>query len=305
VNLRALWAVVLRYYLYHFLSWPQLLYVAEESSPSSSSGGKIVGYVLAKMEEDAAVPHGHITSLAVLRSHRKLGLATKLMHATQKAMQQCFYAQYCSLHVRKSNTAAFHLYSDTLGYAVHNIEAKYYADGEDAYDMRNTFAVNPKQPKVDVPVYVERKRKEVAQPPKPEGEKGAAGASSAATPASSGSASNSSAAGPAAAGASSSSNSGEKKENGTDVAASGVPGAGASAGVAGEKKKKKKKKKAGAGAAAAAAGGKEESGDEDEEGDKSKKKEDAPAAAPAAPISQAQMLENLQAAMASLKAKAK
>lgn len=34
--------------------------------------GKIVGYVLAKMEEDANVPpHGHITSLAVLRTHRK------------------------------------------------------------------------------------------------------------------------------------------------------------------------------------------------------------------------------------------
>ena len=88
--------LVCRYYLYHFLSWPQLLYVAEESSSKFASGGKIVGYVLAKMEEDAAVPHGHITSLAVLRSHRKLGLATKLMNATQRAMQQVFYAQVSS-----------------------------------------------------------------------------------------------------------------------------------------------------------------------------------------------------------------
>lgn len=85
--------VACRYYLYHFLSWPQLLYVAEEASSKHPSGGKIVGYVLAKMEEDAAVPHGHITSLAVLRSHRKLGLATKLMNATQRAMQQVFYAE--------------------------------------------------------------------------------------------------------------------------------------------------------------------------------------------------------------------
>lgn len=43
-------------------------------------------YVLAKMEEDAEIPHGHITSLAVLRTHRKLGLATKLMTSAQKAM---------------------------------------------------------------------------------------------------------------------------------------------------------------------------------------------------------------------------
>lgn len=33
----------LQYYLYHILSWPQLLYVAEDYD------GKIVGYVLAKM----------------------------------------------------------------------------------------------------------------------------------------------------------------------------------------------------------------------------------------------------------------
>jgi ribosomal protein S18 acetylase RimI-like enzyme len=76
------------------------------------------------MEEDASTPHGHITSLAVMRSHRKLGLAAKLMNATQRAMQQLFYAEYCSLHVRKSNIAAFHLYSETLGFAVHEIEAK-------------------------------------------------------------------------------------------------------------------------------------------------------------------------------------
>ncbi len=31
-----------RYYMYHILSWPHLLYVAEDN-------GKLVGYVLAKM----------------------------------------------------------------------------------------------------------------------------------------------------------------------------------------------------------------------------------------------------------------
>ena len=55
----------MKYYFYHALSWPQLLYVAQDSKK------KIVGYVLAKMEEDAPEVHGHITSLAVLRSHRK------------------------------------------------------------------------------------------------------------------------------------------------------------------------------------------------------------------------------------------
>ncbi|EXB95301.1 N-alpha-acetyltransferase 11 [Morus notabilis] len=120
----------MKYYLYHILSWPQLLYVAEDYN------GRIVGYVLAKMEEESNECHGHITSLAVLRTHRKLGLATKLMSAAQNAMEQVFGAEYVSLHVRKSNRAAFNLYTETLGYKIHDVEAKYYADGEDAYDMR-------------------------------------------------------------------------------------------------------------------------------------------------------------------------
>jgi ribosomal protein S18 acetylase RimI-like enzyme len=71
----------MRYWLYHILTWPQLQYVAEDVT-----SGKIVGYVLAKMEGEGEPPekvHGHVTSLAVSRSHRKLGLATKLMSMTR------------------------------------------------------------------------------------------------------------------------------------------------------------------------------------------------------------------------------
>lgn len=51
-------------------------------------------------------------------------------------MYETFNAVYVSLHVRKSNVAALALYRDTLGFKVGGIEAKYYADGEDAYSMR-------------------------------------------------------------------------------------------------------------------------------------------------------------------------
>ncbi|XLV03324.1 hypothetical protein S245_017661 [Arachis hypogaea] len=47
-----------------------------------------------------------------------------------------FGAEYVSLHVRKSNRATFNLYTETLGYKIHDMEAKYYVDGENAYDMR-------------------------------------------------------------------------------------------------------------------------------------------------------------------------
>lgn len=123
----------LKYYFYHVLSWPQLLQVAEDHK------GKVVGYVLAKMEEEDTPPHGHITSLSVLRTHRKCGLATKLMTASHNRMTESFDAHHVALHVRKSNRAAFHLYSQTLDYEIRDVERGYYADGEDAYDMRKVF----------------------------------------------------------------------------------------------------------------------------------------------------------------------
>jgi peptide alpha-N-acetyltransferase len=97
----------MKYYFYHILTWPQLTYVAEDHK------GRIVGYVLAKMsgfgdfilaresrcnltmsgireeEEEGStekIQHGHFTSVAVLRSHRKLGLATKLMEQSLNSM---------------------------------------------------------------------------------------------------------------------------------------------------------------------------------------------------------------------------
>ena len=128
----------LKYYFYHAMSWPQLLYVAEDN-------GTIVGYVLAKMDDadddkrESSQIHGHITSLAVLRSHRKMGLATKLMRAAQQAMEDVYEADFVSLHVRVGNRAALTLYRDVLGYEVQGREDKYYADYEDAFDMRKYF----------------------------------------------------------------------------------------------------------------------------------------------------------------------
>lgn len=74
--------------------------------------------------------------MAVARTHRRLGLASRLMDAAHEAMRSVFGARYASLHVRVGNRAAFHLYSKTLGYGVRGVEEKYYADGEDAFDMR-------------------------------------------------------------------------------------------------------------------------------------------------------------------------
>ena len=125
-----------KYYIYHYLSWPSLLHVAEDHN------GKIVGYVLAKLEDEEVKPNeiqGHITSISVLRTYRRLGVASKLMNHAINMMQEYFDADFVSLHVRVNNRPALYLYHNNLGFDIRGIEKGYYADKEDAYKMRKYF----------------------------------------------------------------------------------------------------------------------------------------------------------------------
>merc|ERR1712113_1021978 len=73
------------------------------------------------------------------------GIASKLMRASMAVMEETFGAEHVSLHVRYTNRAAFTLYSQTLGFQIHDIEKGYYADKEDAYDMRKMLAAGLKK----------------------------------------------------------------------------------------------------------------------------------------------------------------
>ena len=139
-----------KYYIYHYLSWPALLHVAEDHN------GKIVGYVLAKLEDEDIKPgevQGHITSISVLRTYRRLGVASKLMTHAINMMQEYFDADFVSLHVRVSNRPALHLYHKNLGFDVRGVEKEYYADKEDAYKMRKYFKKD-KKPKDEVTIEI-------------------------------------------------------------------------------------------------------------------------------------------------------
>jgi peptide alpha-N-acetyltransferase len=71
----------MKYYLYHYLSWPQLLWVAEDYD------GKIVGYVLAKMEEDESQPqHG----VYLCRRHEKSVFECRALRYSQELTQRLF-----------------------------------------------------------------------------------------------------------------------------------------------------------------------------------------------------------------------
>lgn len=85
----------MKYYFYHYIAWPNISWVAETLDK------KIVGYVLVKMynfiflpslilcreDEENSEKHGHITSLAVSKNYRRLGLAEKLMKQAGISLQ--------------------------------------------------------------------------------------------------------------------------------------------------------------------------------------------------------------------------
>ena len=54
-------------------------------------------------------------------------------------MKSVLLCHSCSLRVRVTNRAAIALYRDVLGYEILDTDKGYYADGEDAYDMKLKF----------------------------------------------------------------------------------------------------------------------------------------------------------------------
>lgn len=82
---------------------------------------------------------GHVTSLAILPTFRRRGLAAKLMKQLHYHMQEGHDADGVGLHVRVSNVAARKLYCEGMGYGVVDVIRGYYQDGEDAFFMRKNF----------------------------------------------------------------------------------------------------------------------------------------------------------------------
>ncbi|KAK8800803.1 hypothetical protein WA588_001634 [Blastocystis sp. NMH] len=118
----------MKYYYYHIVSSPELSYVAVNEQ------NKIVGYVLGKIDEDNSKV-GNITSVAVCRAYRRMGLAQKLMRQVERKMIEVYNLEKCTLNVRESNYAAYHLYHSVLGFQRIDVDVKYYADGENGIKM--------------------------------------------------------------------------------------------------------------------------------------------------------------------------
>lgn len=80
---------------------------------------------------------------------------SRLHGLTLRFVSSSFHIIFFSLHVRKSNRAAYHLYNVTLNYQIHDVEKGYYADGEDAYDMRCYFRNDPRKAKEEAAALAE------------------------------------------------------------------------------------------------------------------------------------------------------
>jgi len=112
---------------------PEAFVVAEIS-------GKIVGYIMCKMEHGFSnfkklgfVKKGHVVSIAVINEHRSKGFGSALVNESIKGVK----IRQCSelyLEVRRSNNDAVRLY-EKLGFSITQRLKAYYRDGEDAYVM--------------------------------------------------------------------------------------------------------------------------------------------------------------------------
>ena len=116
---------------------PEAFVVAEIS-------GKIVGYIMCKMEHGFSnfkklgfVKKGHVVSIAVMNEYRSKGFGSALVNESIKGVK----IRQCSelyLEVRCSNNDAVRLY-EKLGFSITQRLKAYYRDGEDAYVMAIDF----------------------------------------------------------------------------------------------------------------------------------------------------------------------
>ena len=134
INLRTL----PEHYSDHF--YESLLEELPEAFVVAEISGKIVGYIMCKMEHGFSnfkklgfVKKGHVVSIAVINEHRSKGFGSALVNESIEGVK----IRQCSelyLEVRCSNNDAVRLY-EKLGFSITQKLKAYYRDGEDAYVM--------------------------------------------------------------------------------------------------------------------------------------------------------------------------
>jgi ribosomal-protein-alanine N-acetyltransferase len=89
---------------------------------------RIIGFISA--EENLFEKNATITTVGVDPAYRRLGVARVLMNSIEERINR----KIIRLCVRISNQGAINLYEE-LGYQKKRTRQRYYADGEDAFEM--------------------------------------------------------------------------------------------------------------------------------------------------------------------------
>jgi len=77
---------------------------------------------------------GHVVSIGILPSYRRLGIGSGLMKKAMDALKNIYECVEVYLEVRVSNNTAIKFY-EKLGFTIDRVIKGYYKDGEDAYVM--------------------------------------------------------------------------------------------------------------------------------------------------------------------------
>ncbi|MEI8131648.1 MAG: N-acetyltransferase [Leptolinea sp.] len=94
----------------------------------AQAGKNIIGFICA--EENLLERNASITTVGVHPAYRRQGIARSLM----KSIEERIARKIIRLCVRVSNYGALDLYEE-LGYHKKRTRQRYYADGEDAFEM--------------------------------------------------------------------------------------------------------------------------------------------------------------------------
>ena len=129
------------FFLDIYKNCPKSFIVAEISN-------EIVGYAMARLEYGLSefsrlkfVRKGHLVSIAVLQSHRKLGIGRSLLFKVLEGLSKSG-ASECYLEVRITNSSGIKLYT-SADFKIIRSAPMYYHDGADAYVMARKLLFYP------------------------------------------------------------------------------------------------------------------------------------------------------------------
>ena len=100
--------------------------------------GEIAGFLIATIDTEKGKMFGHILTLDVTPSHRRRGIARKLLDEMETLLSQKGVVE-CRLEVKEGNAAAISLYLK-LGYRKMGRLEKYYGDAHGLY-LQKTLIV--------------------------------------------------------------------------------------------------------------------------------------------------------------------